>query len=220
MLKAVLFDMDGVIVNTEPLHRRAYEQMFEEYNLKVSASLYASFTGMSTLSICKRLCEVFSLDLQPNQLAVSKRNYFKKLFENGHDIQLIDGVLDLIQHYNKNDLSLVLASSASMSNIEMIFEKFDLNPYFKAKISGADLKESKPNPEIFEKATRLSGHSSKHCMVIEDATNGIQAARAAGLFCVAYEDENSPLQDFSNANLVVSSFKELELEKIQNYFME
>ncbi len=218
MLKAVLFDMDGVIIDSEPLHRSAYEQMFEEYNLKVSATLYASFTGMATLPICEKLCEEFSLDLQPTQLVASKRKYFKRLFENGRDFQLIDGVLELIKHYSDNDISMVLASSASMPNIEMIFRKFGLDPYFKTKISGADLKASKPHPEIFEKATQLSGHSSKHCMVIEDATNGILAAKAAGLFCAAYDGENGHRQDFTMADLVVSSFKELELDKIQPYF--
>ena len=77
MLKAVLFDMDGVIVDTEPLHRKAYHQMFEEVNIKVDAYLYESFTGQSTLNICKRLVDHFSLKETPELLVSLKRKHYK-----------------------------------------------------------------------------------------------------------------------------------------------
>ena len=213
--KAVIFDMDGVIVDSEPLHQKAYRMMFKEFELTVSDDLYASFTGMATLPICEKLCEVFSLDFSPQQLVNRKRVYFKELFDQGQTLQLIEGVLDLIQHYKKNEIALVLASSASMLNIDRIFKKFELDLYFKAKISGAELKASKPHPEIFEIAAKLSGFKKEECMVIEDATNGIQAAKAAGIFCVAYDGNPSKKQDFSKADLVVQSFEAIRLEKLK-----
>ena len=142
MIKAVIFDMDGVIINSEPLHKKAYQMMFKEFDLSVSDKLYGSFTGMATLPICKKLCTEFSLNLSPKLLVKTKRKHFKSLFENGHEFKLIDGVLKLIQHYKQNGITLVLASSASMANINMIFNKFNLNQYFMAKISGADQKIS------------------------------------------------------------------------------
>ena len=84
-------------------------------------------------------------------------------------------MLDLIKNYHDNGLTLVLASSASMPNINRIFERFNLDQYFVAKLSGADLKQSKPHPEIFIKAAIASGHPKKNCMVIEDSSNGIKA---------------------------------------------
>ena len=157
MLKAVLFDMDGVIVDTEPLHHKAYYKMFSDFNLEVSHALYQSFTGQSTLNICKQLCEQFKLKVTPNDLVESKRKHFKTLFFNDPSLQLIDGVLDVIKDYYNNGLTLVLASSASMLTINNVFTRFDLDPYFVAKLSGADLKASKPHPEIFEKAAEASG---------------------------------------------------------------
>ena len=65
MIKAVIFDMDGVIINSEPMHQKAYRMMFEKFNLNVSEQLYTSFTGMATLPICEKLCEVFALDHSP-----------------------------------------------------------------------------------------------------------------------------------------------------------
>lgn len=218
MIKAVIFDMDGVIINSEPMHQKAYRMMFDEFNLSVSEELYASFTGMATLPICQKLCEVFALDATPEILMASKRKYFKQFFENSEELSLIDGVLELIQHYHQSNLVLVLASSASMANINLIFEKFDLNRYFKAKISGADLKASKPHPEIFEKAVVLSGVSKTECFVIEDATNGILAAKAAGLFCVAYDGGHSHDQEYSQADRIVTDFESLRIKNLKSFF--
>lgn len=218
MLKAVLFDMDGVIVDTEPLHRKAYFKMFEDVNVKVSDALYNSFTGQSTINICKRLCDEFNLAMEPNELVQIKRNHFKLLFDTDDSLQLLEGVRDLIQDYVANGMTLVLASSASMPNINRIFDRFDLNQYFKAKVSGADLQQSKPHPEIFEKAARLAGFERNECLVIEDATNGIKAANAAGIYCVAYKSQHSKNQDYSLADKVVSNFDEIRHEAIRSVF--
>ena len=218
MIKAVIFDMDGVIINSEPMHQKAYRMMFEKFNLNVSEQLYTSFTGMATLPICEKLCEVFALDHSPQVLVDSKRYFFKQLFENGEEHKLIDGVLELIQHYHQLKITLILASSASMANINMTFQKFNLDPYFKAKISGAELKASKPHPEIFEKAVTLTGVSKEACFVIEDATNGIIAAKAAGLFCVAFDGGHSQHQNYTQADRVVTDFKSLQLENLKQLF--
>jgi HAD superfamily hydrolase (TIGR01509 family) len=214
MLKAVLFDMDGVIVDTEPLHRKAYFKMFEEVRIDVSENLYDSFTGQATLPICRTLCQHFDLSDTPETLVSIKRKHFKQLFENDSSLALIDGVHDLIRDYHSNGLTLVLASSASMANINRIFDRFDLNKYFKAKISGADLKASKPHPEIFIKAAHLAGEHSKHCMVIEDSTNGIAAAKAANIYCVGFKSPNSVNQDYSKADRVITSFEEILFAKL------
>lgn len=220
MLKAILFDMDGVIVNTEPLHHKAYYNMFNDVNIDVSNSLYASFTGQSTLAICKILCKQFNLPLGPETLVDIKRDHFKYLFENDKELALINGVLDLIKDYHSNGLTLVLASSASMPNINSIFKRFDLNRYFVAKLSGADLKASKPHPEIFEKAAAASGFNPNECIVIEDSTNGIKAATDAGIFCVGYDSLHSHDQDYSLADIVVSDFKHISFEKISKLLKE
>ena len=105
-----------------------------------------------------------------------------------------------------------------MPNINRIFERFDLDQYFVAKLSGADLKESKPHPEIFIKAAQASGHSKKHCMVIEDSSNGIKAANDAGIFVVGYDSTHSTDQDYSKADKVVSSFSQIHYHSVAELF--
>ena len=213
MLKAVLFDMDGVIVDTEPLHRKAYHQMFEDVGIVVDEDLYASFTGQSTINICKRLVDHFNLNETPEDLVRLKRKHYKYFFDND-ELDLIDGVLDRIKDYHANNITLVVASSASMLGIIQIFERFDLNQYFSAKFSGADLKESKPHPEIFIKAAASTGFKTSECLVIEDSTNGIKAANAANIFCVGFKSPHSAHQDYSLANKVVTCFEEISYSKI------
>ena len=218
MIKAVIFDMDGVIVNSEPLHKKAYYNMFKDFKLDVSESLYESFTGKSTYSICEQLCLKFNLSITPYELVNSKRKHFKYIFENDKSFKMIDGAFELIKDYYKNNLKLVLASSASMLTINKVFEKFDLDKFFVAKISGADLKQSKPNPEIFLKAAKISGHNRKDCIVIEDSTNGIIAANSAGIFCVGYKSKNSINQNYSLADLVISNFNQICFKEISKKF--
>lgn len=215
MLKAVIFDMDGVIINSETLHHKAYHKMFEEVNIKVSDALYESCTGQSTLNVCKYVKDTFKLKETPETLVAIKRKHYEYIFENDKTFDLIDGVLNLIKDYHANDLTLVLASSASMPSIDRIFNRFDLNKYFKAKLSGADLKASKPHPEIFIKAAEASGFNTEECIVIEDSTNGIAAANAANIFCVGFDSEHSKNQDYTNADLKIGDFKEVYYNKIK-----
>lgn len=217
-LKAVLFDMDGVIVDTEPLHRKAYFKMFEDLGIDVSPELYTTFTGASTKKVCQTLADTFNLSEAPDTLAQIKRKYFKHYFDTDTEFNLIPDVKNLIQHYYDRNITLVLASSAHMNTINWVFTKFDLEKYFVGKISGADLKESKPHPEIFLLAAEVSGQPKENCLVIEDSTNGILASHAAGIFCVAYKSEHTVGQDYSKASLVISDFSEIEVEKIGRLF--
>jgi len=218
MLKAVLFDMDGVIVDTEPLHHKAYLMMFHDYNIQISDSMYRSFTGQSTRSICEFLCEQFMLKVKPLDLENTKRAHFTKLFFEDPDLQLLDGVKDLIKNYHANGLTLVLASSASILTINNVMKRFKLDPYFKDKLSGADLKASKPHPEIFINAAKAAGVSTDECFVIEDSTNGIIAAKEGNFFCVAYKSKNSKDQDYSRADLLISDYNTIKYDKVKDLF--
>jgi len=217
-LKAVLFDMDGVIVDTEPLHRKAYFKTFNQLGIDVSEELYTSFTGASTKRVCDTLIEHFDLKQTFEEIAKIKRDYFKDYFDNDEEFDLISGVKELIQHYYENGITLILASSATMTTIDMVFEKFELEKYFSGKISGADLKESKPHPEVFLLAAEMAGQPAENCMVIEDSTNGILAAHRAKIFCAAYRSPHSKNQDYTLADTVVSDYEDLQIDKISQYF--
>ncbi len=105
-----------------------------------------------------------------------------------------------------------------MLTINNVFTRFELDQYFKAKLSGADLKASKPHPEIFKKAAEASGFSRDQCIVIEDSTNGIKAANAASIYCVGFKSLHSTNQDYSKADMTITDFNEITYSKLQNLF--
>lgn len=216
MIKTVIFDMDGVIVDTEPVHHYAYIQHFKQLNIDVSPEMYASFTGNSTKNIYERLKCVFNLEQDIQTLVETKRSFFDQAFDTKQDLYLLDGVENLIKELHSNGVQMVLASSSANVTINKIFNRFNLNKYFTHKVSGEDFPKSKPHPAIFLKAAQLSKTPVENCIVIEDSTNGIKAANAASIFCIGYKSLHSQLQDYSSANLVISDFKELSFDFIRS----
>jgi HAD superfamily hydrolase (TIGR01509 family) len=217
MIKTVIFDMDGVIVDTEPVHSYAYFQHFAELNIAVSPAMLTSFMGNSTRNTFQKLKELFPIELEVEDLIQRKRTIFNDAFDNKEDLNLIEGVEKLIKDLHQNGMQLIVASSAAKVTIDRVFRRFNLHQYFTHIVSGEDFPNSKPHPAIFEFAADLSIASKENCIVIEDSTNGVIAAKAAGLFCVGYNSENSKLQDLSLADVVVNHFDDLSFELISGY---
>ncbi len=209
-VSCVLFDMDGVIIDSEVLHKKAYYQTFNSLNLTVSDELYRSLTGSSTLNVFQKVVDHFSLDEDPSELVIQKRRCYVDLFENDPTLKLVNGVEDIIKYLYEKGVTLVLASSSAMVNIDRVFNRFNLNQYFTAKISGADLMHSKPHPEIFEKAAELGNTAKENCIVIEDSDNGVKAANDAGIFVLGYRNPLVDDQSLENADATISDFQELK----------
>lgn len=215
MIKTVIFDMDGVIVDTEPVHHYAYNEHFKQLNIEITPEIYASFTGNSTKNIFEKLKAHFDLEEDVQTLVETKRNLFNDAFDKKEDLYLLDGVEELIKELHQNGMQLVLASSSAKVTINRIFNRFDLHQYFTHIVSGEDFPKSKPHPAIFEHAAFLSETPRENCIVIEDSTNGILAAKAAGIYCIGYDSVNSKMQDYSKADEVISHFRELSFERIR-----
>ena len=208
--------MDGVIVDTEPVHHYAYHQHFKQLNIEVTSEMYASFTGNSTRNIFQKLKEQFDLQEDVEDLILRKRHLFNEAFDLKEDLYLIEGVEELIKDLHANGIQLIVASSASNVTINRVFTRFNLHQYFTHIVSGEDFPKSKPHPAIFEHAASLSVAPKENCIVIEDSTNGIQAAVSAGIYCVGYDSFHSKDQDLSKANVVIRHFNELNFEKVRD----
>lgn len=207
--------MDGVIVDTEPVHHYAYHQHFKHLNIEVTDEMYASFTGNSTKNVYQRLKETFDILDEVEDLVQKKRSLFNDAFDEKEDLDLLPGVRELIIDLFNNGIQLILASSASKVTIERVFNRFGLHQYFTHIVSGEDFPKSKPDPAIFVHAASLSIAPKDECIVIEDSTNGIKAAKGAGIYCVGYISENSHLQELAEADMVVNHFKELNAERVK-----
>jgi HAD superfamily hydrolase (TIGR01509 family) len=217
MIQTVIFDMDGVIVDTEPVHSYAYFQHFAELNIEVSKEMFTSFMGNSTRNTFQKLKDLFPIDGEVEDLIQRKRTLFNDAFDNKEDLVLLEGVEKLITDLHQNGIQLIVASSASKVTIDRVFKRFNLHQYFSYIVSGEDFPNSKPHPAIFEYAASLSVASKENCVVIEDSTNGVIAAKAAGIFCIGYNSIHSKLQDLARADVVINHFNELSFELISRY---
>ncbi len=206
--------MDGVIVDTEPVHSYAYFEHFAELNINVTPEMFTTFMGFSTRNTFQKLKELFAIDHEVENLIQRKRDLFNDAFDNKEDLTLLEGVEKLIKDLYDNGIQLIVASSASKVTIDRVFKRFNLHQYFTHIVSGEDFPNSKPHPAIFEHAALLSNNPIENCIVIEDSTNGIIAAKAAGIFCVGYDSIHSKNQDLSLADMVITHFDQLNYDKV------
>jgi beta-phosphoglucomutase len=215
MIRTVIFDMDGVIIDTEPIHHHAFFTQFAELGITVSDELYASFLGSSTRNVFQRLKQEFALPQEVADLLLRKRELFNQAFDEDASLDLLPGVRALIEELKAHGVQMVLASSASKATIGRVFTRFGLAPYFTHTISGEDFAQSKPNPAIFLHAAELAETPVTECIVIEDSANGVAAAKAAGIYCVGYASPHSAGQDLRLADRVIQDFSELSAAQIQ-----
>jgi beta-phosphoglucomutase len=215
MIRTVIFDMDGVIIDTEPIHHQAFVTQFAELGITVSDALYASFLGSSTRNVFQQLKQQFNLPQEVETLLLRKRELFNQAFDTDAGLELLPGVRALIEDIQQHGIQLVVASSASKATIARVFNRFGLAPYFAHVVSGEDFPQSKPNPAIFLHAAALAETPVTECIVIEDSANGVAAAKAAGIYCVGYASPHSAGQDLQLADRIIQHFSELSAARIK-----
>ncbi|MBF9220771.1 HAD family hydrolase [Hymenobacter ruricola] len=215
MIRTVIFDMDGVIIDTEPIHHHAFFSLFAELGIPVSEAEYATFLGKSTRNVFQQLKNNYHLSQEVEDLVMRKRELFNTSFDDDADLDLLPGVRALIEDLRRHDVQLVVASSASKATIARVFDRFGLGPYFAHRISGEDFERSKPDPAIFLRAAELAATPVSECIVIEDSANGVAAAKAAGIYCIGYASEHSAGQDLRSADRVIHHFSELTASDIK-----
>lgn len=207
--------MDGVIIDSEPIHFSIERKLFEELNIVVPIEEHYTFVGTSAQEMWQTIVSKHTLSIKPEEMVRTARALYMDHINNGTDVEPIDGVVELIQDLKKNDFKILIASSSHGEAIDAIVKKLELSNYLMARLSGTELERSKPDPEIFLRAAKLANSQPHECLVIEDSRNGVVAAKAAGMKCIGYLNPNSGVQDLSRADIVISSFSELNADLIK-----
>ncbi len=210
----VIFDMDGVIINSEPTHQRLEKEMYEELGLHLSFEEQQSFVGMSAMDSWKFVIDKYKLQYTPQQLLLRGREKYLKVLSGSDEVQLIEGARNLIHRLEKH-YHLLLASSATSVTIGEVLKKFDLVHVFPLFIGGDMVHLSKPHPEIFINIARQAEAEPAQCVVIEDAAHGITAAKKAGMKAIGFQNHHSGTQKLTHADLVVDHLGEITVESIE-----
>ena len=215
MIQTVIFDMDGVIIDSEPVYFKIDKEMFEELNIAVSFEEHSTYVGTSSQNMWDAIIKKHGIPGDPGKLMRKEYNLYMDYLVNANDLQPIDGVMELINGLHENNFKLILASSSRMEIIDIILKKFKLSDLFIAKVSGSELAHSKPHPEIFLRSAQLAGSETKECIVIEDSKNGVAAAKAAGMKCIGFLNPSSGDQNLNDADRVIQSLKELNADLVK-----
>ena len=214
IIETVIFDMDGVIIDSEPIHRELQGQLFQKHNISLGPEEYQTYIGRSSKNMWQELIEKFSLLVTVEEILEQDRDLYHKRLRCEPDLGPIPGVSELIQALHGEQVNLILASSSTLESIHLVLELFKLAHFFDHKVSGADLKFSKPHPEIFKVAAGLANSDSNRCLVIEDSSHGVTAAKRADMKCIGFQNPNSGNQDLTSADLIIHNFNELTVERI------
>lgn len=215
MISTIIFDMDGVIIDSEPIHQQLEFEMFAELGLHISDEEYKDYIGTSAIDMWTKIGERHNLAKSPQELLKYGRKIYWKSLEEGK-VPLVKGALDLIKIFYENKFIIQVASSATRPTVDKVLEHFNLEKYFKYRIGGDEVSKSKPEPEIFFKAAQQSGSDPENCLVIEDSGNGVKAAKSAGMFCIAYQNPGTGAQILVHADVVVKSLREIDLAIIKS----
>lgn len=211
MISCVIFDMDGVIIDSEPIYFDILGELFLDLGLELTKEEHNSYVGSSDM--WPTVKERYNLDIDIDEIHATVQEKYLNFIRNEFDQGPIPGVKEVIERLHHDGMPLVLASSSEMNNIEVVLTKLDLLQYFDMRVSGADLETSKPHPEIFEVACKLAETPPEECLVIEDSRNGVQSAKAAGTRVIGFRNPNSGDQDLSDAHWIIDSFEDFDLAR-------
>lgn len=207
----VLFDMDGVLADTEPLHLAAANRVLAAEGVSLSTSDVSRFLGSTDEAMFATLREERGLRHEPARYATRKTAELLEILASGLDPN--PGVCELVLHLTLRGVDRVVASSSAPELIQAIVGSLGLSRSFSGLYSAKQVGKGKPAPDLFLFAARSRGIAPENCLVIEDAPNGIRAARAAGMRVVAIRTEATHGLDLSEADAVLDSLTEFRCEE-------
>lgn len=211
-MKAVIFDMDGVIIDSEPIHNRLMLATFSHFGIPFDPQDFNQYVGTSNSFLFTKLIKLHNLPLSLKEIETyHDRHLLKALKEEA--IDPVCGIEPLLRELKARKIPAAIASSSPLALIKVIVAKFGFEEYFVDLISGEDLPQSKPDPAIYLRSAKNLGIDPADCLVIEDARNGVIAAKAAGMTCIGIINPTSGDQDLSQADRVVKTIASINLDE-------
>jgi HAD superfamily hydrolase (TIGR01509 family) len=212
MIKALIFDLDGTLVNTEPLHYRAWKGALLDNGVpEFTFEDFLGYVGKSNEKVAGDFIESDGIKKSVTQLVREKQAKYIKFIPR---IQLCDGVHQVLSRY-RDKMQLAVASSSHQHEIKAILEEKELGGYFSQVVGGDMVKKKKPDPEIYLMVQSMLHVSPEECIAFEDSASGLNAAKNAGMYGVAIPNEFTGNHDFTRADLILNSLAEVDDEVIR-----
>lgn len=207
-IKAVIFDMDGVIVDSEFINFHAMLAVLEEYGIDFDFKYYSKFPGGSCIEAFECVKRDFSAEFDVQKM-VDEFNSQRRITAKKNGWTPVKDAVDTVK-YCARKYKLALASGSAPDIIADVTANFGIAPLFESMISGENIEHCKPAPDIFLKSAENIGVQPQNCAVIEDSHNGVLAAKAADMFCIGFVNPNSGSQDLSAADFVIDGMADVK----------
>ncbi|QZE14023.1 beta-phosphoglucomutase [Halosquirtibacter laminarini] len=211
-IKACLFDLDGVIVDTAKYHYIAWKELAQELGFDFTEEDNERLKGVSRMRSLDILLEIGnkSLSEQEKLHYADKKNvnyvsYIQKMEED----EILPGVKEFLTSLRANGIKIALGSASK--NAPLILNQIGLTSYFDEIVDGNSVSKAKPDPEVFTKGANLLNVTAEECVVFEDAVAGIEAAKAGGMYCIGVGEEET----LSEADFVIKGFDEMSLDRLK-----
>jgi HAD superfamily hydrolase (TIGR01509 family) len=218
MLQGVIFDLDGVIVDSHPIHKQAWKTFFCSLGKQVSDDeLVFVLEGNKRDDILRHFLGELT-DQQLMDYGARKESLFK---HSANGLRTIDGLMPFLDQIEKEHMPIALASSASRSRVHYMLERLHLRGRFRVVITGDDVIKGKPDPEIFRLTTDGLAMQPRQVLVCEDSVSGIDAAKKLGMKCLAIAASGrGPILQAAGADKVAPDFTEINLQILRDMFIE
>ncbi len=211
MLDCVIFDLDGLLVDSEPLQFRSYQKAFAQNGHQITKNDWQRWLEVSVA--VPAWIQLDDLRLDPEKIRADKKVIYDKMIQ--QELAIKPGADKLIKELS-NHTRLCVASGSRIESIKLCLEKFNLDQYFEAFYSGAFVKRSKPYPDVYFYALEKMMVKPEHVIAIEDSPQGLKAASAAGIKCVVCPDKSNPVSKhrYVGAEMFVDSLDQLNFEQL------
>lgn len=209
-VQGLIFDMDGVLIDSEPLHLLAYQELLASWSIAYTEQDNRELLGRKELDCAKILIKRYNLEVPAEKLVQKKEAIVERLLKAQSSEQ--PGVSSALSAAKNLGLPMAVASSATLATINLVVDTLSIRSFFNALASGEEVEHGKPAPDVFLLAAQRLRVEPSRCLVIEDTFNGVLAAKAAGMQCIAVPCEATRHQDHSQADAMLSSLTELKLE--------
>lgn len=222
MLKGIIFDMDGTITLTEPLHHRALAKVFREYGIDYGLEMHVSrFAGSGSLNTFTKVFAEHGVKVSEEEIkeCISKKHNLYTKFVHEEEIPVVPGAKEFIKKIDKMGLERIIATGNSdLDAVRFILGRLGLAGYFPQILSIKEVVRGKPFPDVFTEAAHRLNLSPAECIILEDSVNGVQAASSAGIRCIAF-DTTTKKEDLlaAGAFAVVKNYFEITDDLINFY---
>lgn len=213
-MKTIIFDMDGVLIDSEYTYLESKTNILRDAGYDIDVSYQYQFMGTTYDFMWSTMKEELKLPYGTSHYIEEMNKRRAEMIEKD-GVKPINNVIEFVQTLHQEGFRMAVASSSPKKDIQFAMDSLNLSQYFEYLVSGEEVENSKPAPDVFLLAAKLLGVNPEKCIAFEDTKNGSKAAKAANMYTIGFENPDYPKQDLSVADMVVTDFNQVDIEKLK-----